>query len=73
VNQVEDLLAKKVDAIILSPMDGKAVVLVLKKAQADKIPVIVADSSVEKGNEGVYICYVGTDNFNAGKAAGSAW
>src|ERR1700733_15061794 len=26
VNQVEDLIAKKVDAIILSPMDGKAVV-----------------------------------------------
>lgn len=70
VNQVEDLLAKKVDAIILSPMDGKAVVPVLKKAQADKIPVIVVDSSVEKGNEGLYISYVGTDNFNAGKAAG---
>src|ERR1700733_9899695 len=39
VNQVEDLIAKKVDAIILSPMDGKAVVPVLKKAQAAHIPV----------------------------------
>src|SRR5580658_6142612 len=70
VNQVEDLIAKKVDAIILNPMDGKAVVPVLKKAQAAKIPVIVVDSSVEKGNEGLYISYVGTDNFNAGKTAG---
>jgi ribose transport system substrate-binding protein len=70
VNQVEDLIAKKVDAIILSPMDGKAVVPVLKKAQAANIPVIVVDSSVEKGNEGLYISYVGTDNFNAGKTAG---
>ena len=57
-------------ASILSPMDGKAVVPVLKKAQAAKIQVIVVDSSVEKGNEGLYISYVGTDNFNAGKTAG---
>jgi ribose transport system substrate-binding protein len=51
-------------------MDGKSVVPVLKKAQAAKIPVIVVDSSVEKGNEPLYIAYVGTDNFNAGKVAG---
>jgi len=70
VNQLEDLIAKKVDAIVLNPMDGKAVVPVLKKAQAAKIPVIVVDSSVEKGNEDLYISYVGTDNFNAGKVAG---
>ena len=70
VNQLEDLIAKKVDAIVLNPMDGKSVVPVLKKAQAAKIPVIVVDSSVEKGNEALYISYVGTDNFNAGKVAG---
>jgi ribose transport system substrate-binding protein len=70
VNQLEDLIAKKVDAIVLNPMDGKSVVPVLKKAEAAKIPVIVVDSSVEKGNEALYISYVGTDNFNAGKVAG---
>jgi ribose transport system substrate-binding protein len=70
VNQLEDLIAKKVDAIVLNPMDGKSVVPVLKKAQAAKIPVIVVDSSVEKGNEALYVTYVGTDNFNAGKVAG---
>jgi ribose transport system substrate-binding protein len=70
VNQLEDLIAKKVDAIILNPMDGKAVVPVLKKAQAAKIPVMIVDSSVEKGNEALYLSYVGTDNFNAGKVAG---
>ena len=70
VNQLEDLIAKKVDAIVLNPMDGKAVVPVLKKAKAAGIPVIVVDSSVEKGNEALYIAYVGTDNFNAGVEAG---
>ena len=71
VNQLEDLIAKKVDAIVLNPMDGKAVVPVLKKAKAAGIPVIVVDSSVEKGNEALYIAYVGTDNFNAGVEAGT--
>ena len=70
VNQVEDLIAKKVDAIVLNPMDGKAVVPVLKKAKAAGIPVITVDSPVEKGNEGLYITFVGTDNFNAGVEAG---
>ncbi|HEX7599533.1 MAG TPA: sugar ABC transporter substrate-binding protein [Polyangia bacterium] len=70
VNQLEDLIAKKVDAIVLNPMDGKSVVPVLKRAQAAKIPVIVVDSSVEKGNDALYVSYVGTDNFNAGKVAG---
>jgi ribose transport system substrate-binding protein len=70
VNQLEDLIAKHVDAIILNPMDGKAVVPVLRKAKAAGIPVIVVDSSVEKGNEALYLSYVGTDNFNAGVEAG---
>ena len=70
VNQLEDLIAKKVDAIVVGPMDGKAVVPVLKKAQAAEIPVVIVDSSVEKGNEALYVTYVGTDNFNAGKVAG---
>lgn len=70
VNQVEDLIAKKVDAIVLNPMDGKAVVPVLKKAKAAGIPVITVDSPVEKGNESLYISFVGTDNFNAGVQAG---
>ena len=70
VNQVEDLIAKKVDGLVLSPMDGKAVVPVLKKAQAAGIPVVIVDSPVEKGNENLYLSFVGTDNFNAGAQAG---
>ena len=54
-------------------MDGKAVVPVLKKAQAAKIPVIVVNSSVEKGNEALYISYVGPDNFDAARWPVSAW
>lgn len=71
VKQLEDLIAKKVDAIILSPMDANAVIPVLKKAKEAKIPVILVDQTIEAGNEDLYVTYIGTDNFNAGKEAGA--
>lgn len=70
VNQVEDLIAKKVSAIILNPMDSRAVIPVLRKAKEAGIPVILVDSTIEAGNEDLYITYIGTDNFNAGKVGG---
>ncbi len=70
VNQVEDLIAKKVTGIILNPMDGNAVVPVLGKARDAGIPVVIVDSPVAKGHEDLYITFVGTDNLNAGTQAG---
>lgn len=70
VSQVEDLIAKGIDGIVLSPMDSKAVIPVLKKAKDAGIPVVLVDQTIEDGNEDLYISYIGTDNFNAGKVAG---
>lgn len=70
VSQVEDLIAKGVDGIVLSPMDSKAVIPVLKKAKEAGIPVVLVDQTIESGNEDLYISYIGTDNFNAGKVGG---
>ena len=70
VNQVEDLIVKQVDGIILSPMDSRAVIPVMNKAKEAGIPIVIVDSPVEPGNEDLYITFVGTDNFNAGKVGG---
>jgi ribose transport system substrate-binding protein len=70
VNQLEDLIAKKVSAIILSPMDSRAVVPALRKAKEAGIPVVLVDQTIEPGNEDLYVTYIGTDNFNAGKVGG---
>jgi ribose transport system substrate-binding protein len=70
VNQLEDLIAKKVSAIILSPMDSKAVIPALRKAKDAGIPVVLVDQTIEPGNEDLYVTYIGTDNFNAGKVGG---
>lgn len=67
VAQIEDLIAKQVDAIIVNPMDANAVVPALQKAKDAGIPVMLVDSTIAEGNEDTYITYVGTDNFNAAK------
>lgn len=67
VTQIEDLIAKKVDAIIVNPMDANAVIPALQKAKDAGIPVILVDSTIAAGNEALYLTYVGTDNFNAAK------
>lgn len=67
VTQIEDLIAKGVDALIVNPMDANAVVPALQKAKDAGIPVVLVDSTISEGNEDLYITYVGTDNFNASK------
>jgi ribose transport system substrate-binding protein len=70
VNQIEDLIAKKVDGIILNPMDSKAVIPAMKKAVAKGIKIILVDTPVDRANDSLYVCYIGTDNYNAGVQAG---
>ncbi|MDR3341560.1 MAG: sugar ABC transporter substrate-binding protein [Treponema sp.] len=70
VNQLEDLIAKKVSGIILSPMDSRAVIPALRKAKEAGIPVVLVDNTIEPGNEDLYVTYIGTDNFNAGRVGG---
>lgn len=67
VTQLEDLITKGVDALIVNPMDANAVIPALQKAKEKGIPVILVDSTIEAGNEDLYITYVGTDNFAAAK------
>ena len=72
VNQIEDLINRKVDGIILNPMDANAVVPALEKAKAAGIPVVLVDCAIADGHEDLYITYTGTDNYATGKAAGEA-
>lgn len=70
VTQVEDLLTKGIDGLVLSPMDSNAVIPIMKKAKEAGVPVVLVDSGVEAGNEDLYLSFIATDNFNCGKLAG---
>ena len=71
-NQLEDLVARRVSAIILSPMDARAVIPALRRAHEAGIPVILVDQTIEAGNEDLFITYIGTDNHRAGVMGGQA-
>ena len=49
--QIEDFITKGVDAIIIAPADGNAVVSAIKKCNEAKIPVIMANRAAGEGAE----------------------
>lgn len=65
VNMMENAIAKKVNAIILAPCDVKALVPVVKKAEAAKIPVVVIDTKLDYAT----VSFLTTDNVAAGASA----
>lgn len=66
---VEDALSKGVDGIALSCIEPAASVDIIKMVIDKGVPIITFDSdSAESGR----LCYIGTNNFNAGVEAGKA-
>lgn len=67
LSDVEDFITKKVDAIIISPVDSKGVQAAIIKAEKAGIPVITVDVAAE----GVpVVTHVATDNYAGGVEAG---
>ena len=66
-SQLEDLVTQQVDGIIVSPLDGSAVLPALQKAMDAGVPVILVDQPIAAGNEALYETLIATDNVNAGR------
>jgi ribose transport system substrate-binding protein len=67
VRVVEDFIVKRVDAIVLMPLDKTALVRPVREAVDAGIPVIVADSDLEYDGRA---SFVATDNRKGGALAG---
>jgi len=65
VAQIEDQIAKGVDAIAIAPTDPNAVAPILEEAMAAGVPVVYIDTNGI--NEGV--TFIGTNNINGAKLA----
>ncbi|TNF19630.1 MAG: sugar transporter [Rhodobacteraceae bacterium] len=69
IAQVEDLIQQEVDAIIIWPTNGEAVIPAVRKAHKAGIPVIVTNSNIaEQGFEFV-ASFSGPDNITQGSRA----
>jgi ribose transport system substrate-binding protein len=69
ISQVETLIAKKVDVIVLLPFDGKALTETGLKAQLAGIPVVNLDRVF--ADPRASRAWIGGDNYGMGAAAGS--
>src|SRR3954466_5988929 len=63
---VETMINRQVDAIALAPSDRSAFKIVVNRAAAAHIPVVIYDSDLDSEN---YSTFVATDNFLGGSMA----
>jgi ribose transport system substrate-binding protein len=70
ITLVQNLVSSKYDAIVLAPLDDKALVGPVKQATAAKIPVVIIDSGLEAKVGEDFVSFVATDNERGGQLAG---
>lgn len=66
VQIVNDLIAKKVDGIAVSPSNAAAMARSLDRAKAAGIPVLTWDSDLLDKDKALRVAYVGTKNYDIG-------
>ena len=69
IAQVEDLIQQEVDAIIIWPTNGEAVIPAVRKAHNAGIPVIVTNSNIAEEGFDFVKSFSGPDNITQGSRA----
>ncbi len=69
---VQDLITRKVAGIAVAPANAPAMAKILKKAKEAKIPVVTWDSDLLEPDHGLRVTYVGTPNYQMGRALGES-
>ncbi len=63
---IETLLVGKLDALIICPVDSKAIGAAIKKANKENVPVFTVDIAAEKGD---VVSHIASDNEAGGRKA----
>jgi len=64
ISLVETFVQKRVDGIVLAPLDAKALVAPVRSAKAAGVPVVIIDSNL--ADPDAYVSFVATDNYKGG-------
>ena len=67
INVVQEFITKKVDGLVLAPLDSQALISPVKDAQQQGIPTVIFDSGL--ADESIIVSYVATDNYHGGALA----
>jgi ribose transport system substrate-binding protein len=63
MSQIEDVVVKKPDAIVFTPVDYKALVPGVEKINAANIPVV---NITDRSSAGKFVAFVGADDYSTG-------
>lgn len=66
--QIEEMLERGIDALILTPVDWESLTAVLQKAKKQGVKIVVADTNVT--DDSLVDCTITSDNYNAGVIVG---
>jgi len=66
-DQIQGFINKKVDAIVICPVDSQAIGTSVTLANNAKIPVFTADIAAKSGT---VVCHIASDNVEGGRLAG---
>lgn len=66
LSSIEDLIMKRVDVIIINPVDGDAIIAAIESANSANIPVITVDRGA---NGGEVVTHIASDNVKGGEMA----
>ncbi len=69
IAQIEDLIQQEVDAMIIWPTNGEAVIPAVRKAKKAGIPVIITNSNIDKKGMDFIKSFSGPDNITQGARA----
>ncbi|MEY2410336.1 MAG: ribose transport system substrate-binding protein [Verrucomicrobiota bacterium] len=67
IQTVENFITRRVNGIVLAPLDSQALVRPVNAAARAKVPVVIIDSGLKSSN---YISFIATDNYKGGVLAG---
>lgn len=68
IRDIQDLLDQKVDLLIVSPNEARAITPIIQKADQCGVPVVLVDRKVNTSN---YKAYLGADNYEIGRHIGT--
>ena len=66
IQTVENFTTRRVNGIVLAPLDSQALVRPVANAVAAKVPVVIIDSGLKSDK---YVSFVATDNYKGGQMA----
>jgi ribose transport system substrate-binding protein len=66
IQVVENFIVRRVNGIVLAPLDSQALVAPVEAAARARVPVVIMDSALKSTRQ---ISYIATDNFRGGQMA----